>query len=116
MDAFEPDETMKGLTLLSCDVRRKAAVEKGFEGAVTELQMQTFLIVGDFRQKRNRQGMPYGWHVSALMTPETKWGYEWVNEKASGRPDASRQKIREQVRRFYPDAGEKAIQKVTGIR
>ena len=48
MDAFEADERMKGLEILSCDLKKKAAVEKGFEGSVTELQMQTFLIVSDW--------------------------------------------------------------------
>ena len=116
MDAFEPDEQMKGLALLSCDARRKAAVEKGFEGAVTDLQMQTFLIAGGFRQKVNRQGIPYGWHVSVLMTPETKWGYAWVNERSVGKPSESWRLIRDRIRRFYPNAAEKEIRRVLGIR
>ncbi len=115
MDAFETDEQMRGLELLSCDLRKKAAVEKGFEGSVTELQMQTFLIVNDFRQKRNRQGIGYGWHVSVLMTPETKWGYDRINS-CGAEPEAAWQKIQRQVKRFFPTAGEKEIRKVMGIR
>ena len=57
MDAFETDDRLQGLEILSCDLKKKAAVEKGFEGSVTELQMQTFLIVSDFRQRRNRLGI-----------------------------------------------------------
>ena len=115
MDAFETDGQMRGLELLSCDLRRKAAVEKGFEGALTELQMQTFLIVNGFRQRRNRMGDGYGWHVGVLVTPETKWGYGRVNG-AEREPAASRGLIRKQVERFFPDAGEKSIQKVLGMR
>ena len=115
MDAFEADERMKGLEILSCDLKKKAAVEKGFEGSVTELQMQTFLIVSDFRQRRNRLGIGYGLHVSALMTPETKWGYDFVNGY-EGKPEEAWQRIREQVKRFFPEAEDAGIRKIAGIR
>ena len=115
MDALEPDDQCRGLELLSCDLKKKAAVEKGFEGALTELQMQTFLIMSDFRQRKNKYGVGYGWHVAALMTPETKWGYDRVNG-CGRKPDESRERIREQILRFFPDAAEKDIGKVTGIR
>jgi len=115
MDALEPDGEMKGLELLTCDLRKKSAVAKGFEGALAELQMQTFLIMGGFRQKRNRQGAAYGWHVAVMMTPETKWGYDAVNGY-EGKPEDAWRRIREQVLRFFPEAGEKEIRKVMGIR
>ena len=115
MDAFETDEQMRGLEILSCDLKKKAAVEKGFEGSVTELQMQTFLIVNDFRQRRNKLGIGYGWHVSALMTPETKWGYDYVNGY-EGKPEEAWMRIREQIKKHFPEAGGTAVRKVLGIR
>lgn len=115
LEALEPDEQMNGLELLTCDLKKKSAVAKGFEGAVTELQMQTFLIMSDFRQKRNRQGIEYGWHVAALMTPETKWGYGFVNGY-EGKPEDSLERIRTQVKLFFPDAAEQALRKILGIR
>ena len=115
MEAFEPDGESRGLELLSCDARKKSGVTKGFEGSVTELQMQTFLVVTAFRQKRNRQGIEYGWHVAALATPETKWGYDFVNGY-EGKPEEAWEKIRSQVLRFFPKAGEKEIRKIMGIR
>ena len=115
LEALEPDGQMNGLELLTCDLKKKSAVVKGFEGAVTELQMQTFLIMSGFRQKRNRQGIEYGWHVAALMTPETKWGYGFVNGY-EGKPEDSLERIRTQVKRFFPDATEQAFRKILGIR
>ncbi len=56
MDVLGLNEDAEGTALLSCDLRKRAALEKGFEGAVTDLQMKSFLIVSDFRQKRNRRG------------------------------------------------------------
>ncbi len=115
MEAFETDDRMRGIEILSCDLKKKAAVEKGFEGSVTELQMQTFLIVNDFRQRRNKMGISYGWHVSVLMTPETKWGYDLVNGYR-GKPDEAWQRIRERVKQFFPEAKDADIRKVMGIR
>ena len=114
LDALELDDQARGLEMLSCDVKRKSGVTKGFEGALTELQMQTFLIMSDFRQRRNKLGIGYGWHVAALMTPETKWGYDFVNGYGR-RPEESRERIREQVRKYFPEAGEKALKKVVGV-
>ena len=79
LETLEIDEESRGRTLLSCDLKKKAGLPKGFEGALSELQMQTFVIMGAFRQRINKQGQPYGWHVAEILTPETRWGYEYVN-------------------------------------
>lgn len=114
LDVLEPDENAVGRGMLSGDLRKKAGLEKGFEGALTELQMKTFLIMSDFRQKRNRQGIEYGWHVAELMTPETKWGYEAVNSLAEA-PEASWERIRQRMLDCFPGTDEKKIRKVLGI-
>ena len=77
--------------------------------------MKSFLIMSDFRQKRNRRRELYGWHVAELMTPETKWGYDAVNS-CSEKPEASWERILEQIRKHYPEAGEPAVRKLLGIR
>lgn len=115
MDILELNDDAEGLGLLSCDIRKRAALEKGFEGALTDLQMKTFLIMSDFRQRRNRRGEAYGWHVAELMTPETKWGYEAVNS-CGEKPEASWGRICEQIRKHYPEADEGAVRKILGIR
>ena len=115
MDAFGLDEQMTGPELLSCDLKKKAAVAKGFEGSLTELQMQSFLIMGDFRRRQNKYGIGYGWHVAAIMTPETKWGYDWVNGSPL-KPGESWSKIRDQLKRYFPSVTDHNIQKIAGIR
>jgi len=49
------------------------------------------------------------------MTPETKWGYDFVNG-ADEKPEQSWLWIVDQIRQHYPSAGDKQIQKVLGIR
>lgn len=115
MDVFSPDEEGRAPEILSCDVKKRLPETKGFEGALTELQMQSFLIMADFRQRTNKFGLPYGWHVAALATPESKWGYDWVNG-ADRKPEASWERLQAQLLRFFPDAEEAAVRKLLGIR
>ena len=77
--------------------------------------MQTFLIVNGFKQKHNKSGLPYGWHVAEITTPETKWGYEEVNGIRE-RTEDSRDKIYKQILLYYPDTEDAYLDKVLGIR
>jgi hypothetical protein len=52
--------------------------EKGFEGALTLLQMQTYITVRSFTRKQSKAGDFYGWHVAAYSTSEDKFGYDHV--------------------------------------
>ena len=114
LDALELDENAVGMELMSGELRRRAALEKGFDNVLISLQMQTFLLISGFRQKRNKKGIAYGWHLPSFMTPETKWGYDTVNSIRET-TEASWNRIAEQIRKHYPDAGEKEIRKVMGI-
>ena len=86
--------------------------EKNFSGIITELQMQTYLVTKDFRQKRNRKGQTYGMAVSIYAEPENLWGYELVSAAYQEAPERSRQRILERVKELYPESGEKQILKV----
>ena len=115
LDALALNEDAVGLEMMSGELRKKAGVEKGFDNVMVDVQMQSFLLISRFQQKRNKRGEAYGWHLPAFMTPETKWGYDFVNS-VDELPDESLGKIISQLRRFYPEAGEKEIRKVMGIR
>ncbi len=111
LDTLELNGDAVGLSLMSGQIRKAAGVAKGFDGLLIDLQMQSFLLISGFRQKQNKRGQEYGWHLPVFMTPETKWGYEYVNSVGEP-PESSGEKIREQIRRFYPRAGEKELKKV----
>ena len=113
LEALEIDEESRGRTLLSCDLKKKAGLPKGFEGALSELQMQTFVIMGAFRQRINKQGQPYGWHVAEILTPETKWGYGHVN--GAGRtPAESGERILEHLGETFPGYEKELARLITG--
>ena len=58
MDVFALDDQAVGRELMSYEIKELAGFgkggEKNFDGVLADLQMQTYLIVSDFRQKRYR--------------------------------------------------------------
>ena len=119
MDALEPDEAGIGLSLLTSELKQKAGFGKGgernFEGVLTQLQMQTYLIIGDFRQRLNRSGMPYGWHQALIQTPETKWGYEAVASSYRESPADSEAHIVRHLLQYLPEADPAALARLLGF-
>ena len=103
------------------EIRAKAGFakengEKNYEGAITDLQMQTYLIIGDFRRRTNRFGQEYGWHIAVLETPETKWGYRFIASGYEEEPAESWKRIVSRVKAVCPDAADPDIRKIMGIR
>lgn len=111
LDTLRLDENAVGLEMMSGQLRKTAGVTKGFDNILIDLQMQSFLLISRFQQKRNKRGEEYGWHLPSFMTPETKWGYDFVNS-ADEKPDVSWEQIVFQVRKYYPTVEEKAIRRI----
>ena len=121
MDVFELDDESAGRSIMSNEVKALAGFsrdggEKNFEGVITHLQMQTYLIIGDFGQKKNKKGVAYGWHIAVMETPETKWGREFVTSEYFADPAESWQRIAKKMKDNYPSADETQICKMLGIK
>ena len=111
LDVLQLDENAIGLEMMSGQLRKMAGIEKGFDNILIDLQMQSFLLISRFQQKRNKRGEEYGWHLPSFMTPETKWGYDYVNS-ADEKPDVSWERIVNQIRKHYPAVEENVIRKL----
>ena len=120
MRLFLTDGTPNSAALFSHLLKAQAGFgpggERNYEGVLTDLQMQTFLVIGDFRQRLNKRGQPYGWHLAVIQTPESKLGYEAVTAAYSEPPQRSWTAIQSRVKRFFPDAAEAELQKWLGFR
>ncbi len=121
MDVFGLNDESVGQQIMSSEIKASAGFgkeggEKNFEGVLADLQMQTYLIMGDFKQKKNKKGVAYGWHIAVMETPETKWGQEFVTSEYSSDPAESWEKIVQRMKQFYPEAEEKEVQKLLGIK
>lgn len=112
VDLFEENDE-----LFSYEIKQKAGFgkdgEKNFEGAVTDLQMQCYIVTKDFRRrKRLKDGTEYGWSVSVYTTPEKLLGYDAIRGGYREEPSESKRRIIEAIRREYPAADEKQILKI----
>ena len=113
MDCFQLEPEWTGARLREAAGFGRGG-EKNFEGTVTQLQMQTYLIIRDFRQKVGRNGRPYGLPVSVYATPETVWGYERVTAAYPEEPEVSARQILDRIRSFCPDASPVQMERTLG--
>ena len=86
--------------------------EKGFDGAITNLMMQLYLCNCDFRKRRNKKGVEYGWDVAIYSTPEHLWGYDTMTSMYQEEPQQSWEQIVNHMRDIYPIATDQQIRKV----
>ena len=84
---------------------------KGYDTVLTRLQMQTFVICGDFVYDVDRNGKPYGWGNALLDTPERWLGEDLVNANDRFSPEESRERIVRWLHGWMPDAGEDLIRR-----
>lgn len=78
--------------------------EKGFDGVITRLQMQTYICVADFEYMRDKYGKQYGWGVARYSTPEELLGYEAVTSAYSREPAESLERILDHLKKILPEA------------
>lgn len=111
MDCLEANTEMLSTQLKTASGFGKGG-EKNYSGIVTDLQMQTYLVVKDFRRKISKAGMEYGMAVSVYTTPETLWGYDMVSSDYSEDPSKSFMHIQNQIWKNFPWAEESALKKL----
>ena len=106
--------------ILSTDLKKMAGFGKGglknYPGIITGLQMQTYLVITDFRRRKNKRGEEYGMSVSVLQPPEAVWGRGAVTKAYGESPAQSWDRIFEHVRSAYPASPDKEIIKLIGKR
>ena len=106
--------------LLSYELKERTGFgkggEKNFEGTVTGLQMSSYLIIRDFRQKLNKKGQPYGWPRAEYTTPEALWGAECIAAAYATDPVQSRAKVFHQIQAHFSAATGERLRAVLGGR
>ena len=102
----------------SSELKKKAGFgkggEKGFDGVITALQMQTYLCVRDFRQRKNKKGEAYGWPVAVYCTPEHLWGRDHVTSAYTESAASSGEKIAAHMREIYQIATRQQVHRLVG--
>lgn len=87
---------------------------KGFEGCITRLQMQTYVVVSNFEYKIDAQGRQYGWGVARYTTPEEQLGQDFVESAYQRQPEESRLRVYDSLRKLLPQTDERQLWRVIG--
>lgn len=107
------DSIFKEIQILSTELKKQAGFgkggEKNYQGIITQLQMETYLVISDFRRRKNKHGEEYGMAVSVLLPPESIWGYDTVTAAYSESPKKSWERQINRVKELYPDADDQKI-------
>ena len=121
MDIFanpEHDGAWKDDLIFSTELKKRAGFgkdgAKNFSGVLTDLQMQLYLVVVDFKRRQNKRGGEYGMPVSILLPPEAAWGYDAVTSAYGEAPEISAKRIAAHIRKHWPAAAQKAIWRMVG--
>ena len=96
---------------LSRHAKRECGFSRGYDGVLTRLQMQTYLIDQDFRYSVDRRGRPYGWGNAALILPEDWLGEDFLAPAEARAPEASFERMVRHLRQIMPDVDEAALRR-----
>ncbi len=107
--------------LLSRDLRRLCGFEgkegKGFDPLIARLQMQTDVCVSNFEYQIDRHGRPYGWGLARYSTPEDVYGADYALSAMEDRsPEDSYRRIFAHLRRQFPEADDRQIHRLIGMK
>lgn len=86
--------------------------EKGFDGVIAQLQMQSFVSVKAFEYARDKLGRPYGWGVARYALTEQLFGADTVNAADARTPEESLLRMQAHLQSLLPDAEEKALSRL----
>ncbi len=104
--------------ILSTELKKIAGFgkggEKNYTGIVGGLQMQTYLVIADFKRRVNKHGEEYGMSVSIMLPPEALWGYNTVTGAYNESPAKSWKRIADRIGKIYPDADPDEIVRLIG--
>jgi hypothetical protein len=94
--------------LPSYEIKSKAGFgkdgEKGFEGVMTSLQMQTYITVRYFKRKENKKGEEYGWPVSVYSVSERLFGEDHIRSAYHLSTKEAKEKIVNHLLKRFPKA------------
>ena len=85
---------------------------KGFDGFVTRLQKQCYVIISDFRYATDKLGNEYGWGIAEYTTPEKFYGKKFTDKVYKRTPEESYKKVLRQFKKILPDVEDEWIERI----
>ena len=97
---------------LKTDLDFRRGGSTGFDAIITRLQMQTYVVIGDFIYHLDKHMRPYGWGVSLYTTPEAIFGYDEVTSEYDTEPEEIRQRMLSHLKRLLPRTPEAKLDRL----
>ena len=85
---------------------------KGFDGSITRLQRQCYVIISDFKYATDKYGNEYGWGIAQYSTPEHFLGKKFTDTVYKRTPEESFERLVRHFKKILPLAGEDSIRKL----
>lgn len=117
-DKLIMDVLENGDSLPSFELKRLAGFgkdgEKGFEGTMQKLMMQTYVTIRGFKRRLNSKGEEYGWPVALYSTPEALFGHELVASSYNTGTDEARRLLIEKLTQYSSSISAADARKLIG--
>ena len=105
-------------SLLSKELKRESGFtgdgKKGFDTALTRLQMKGYITTTDFEYSVDSKGNFYGWGIARYATPEVHFGPEFRETLYDRTPEESAERIMAHLRKLLPKATPEQLKKLLG--
>ena len=88
--------------------------KKGFDGAITRLQKQCYVLISDFGYATDKEGNQYGWGIAEYSTPEKFLGRRFTDKVYQRSPEESCHRVVKQFRKILPGVAEDEIRRLLG--
>ena len=106
----------KTAPIMTGDLRGKGQYrkggKKGFEGIITRLQAQCYVVISDFKYKQDKHGKQYGWGVAEYSTPEKLMGEVFTKNVYAHTQEESYGRVLGHLKELLPWVDEAAIRQI----
>lgn len=99
-------------SLMTHEIKSASGVVKGFETAITALQMRAYITTERLDYRRDAFGRPYGWGVARYALSEAVFGEAFVCSRYGDSPERSYRRLFENIAKHFPNASEREIRTV----
>ncbi len=86
----------------------------GFDGTITKLQMQCYVITSNFEYEVSKTGEPYGWGIARYAVPEEYLGASFQKKVYAQTPEQSRIRILKHLHRVLPETDAVYLKRLIG--
>ena len=97
--------------VLSKYAKHECGFSKGYDTVVTRLQMQTYIVISDFRYSLTKEGIPYGWGNAVLDIADRYLGSEILSVPEDRTPEMSFERMIHHLTQVMPEVDETLIRK-----